>query len=162
MVSTTQTELPILQRGAQGSAVVKLQKLIVRFFGDLGYEEDRLQVDGIFGAITEGAVKEIQERFFLVVNGTVGAKTWNALMARENAELPVLRQGSNHKELVRRVQQRLAFNNYYPLTVDGSFGFRMEHYVQQFQTDHHLVADGVIGRNTWKALSYLYPYGRFV
>ncbi len=40
-----------------------------------------LTVDGEFGAKTEAAVRDFQERFGLVVDGIVGQDTWHALMA---------------------------------------------------------------------------------
>jgi len=36
--------------------------------------------------------------------------------------------------------------------VDGVFGPKTEAAVKAFQTDQGLVVDGIVGRNTWKAL----------
>ncbi|MGI0483984.1 peptidoglycan-binding domain-containing protein [Pantanalinema rosaneae CENA516] len=152
MTTTVQINKPTLQIGSQGAAVKELQTLINNFFND-----PRLVVDGIFGSVTEVTVKEIQERFFLVVDGIVGSKTWAALMTRRNAELPILRVGSQG-DLVRRVQDRLSIHGYALGAIDAAFGAKTEAAVKRFQVDHYLRADGVIGQETWMELSYLYPY----
>lgn len=56
-----------LKRGSRGAEVKTLQ-------GKLN-----LMADGIFGPLTEEAVKEFQRRKGLTVDGVVGAKTWAAL-----------------------------------------------------------------------------------
>lgn len=56
-----------LQRGSRGADVKTLQ-------GKLN-----LAQDGIFGPITEEAVRDFQKRKGLTVDGVVGAKTWTAL-----------------------------------------------------------------------------------
>jgi peptidoglycan hydrolase-like protein with peptidoglycan-binding domain len=152
MTTTVQINKPMLQLGSQGEAVKELQTLINSFLND-----PRLTVDGIFGPVTEVIVKEMQERFFLVVDGIVGSKTWVALMTRRNAELPVLRIGSQG-DLVRRVQDRLSIHGYMVGAIDGAFGVKTEAAIKRFQVDHYLKADGVIAEQTWIELSYLYPY----
>ncbi|MGI0483985.1 peptidoglycan-binding domain-containing protein [Pantanalinema rosaneae CENA516] len=154
MTTTIQTNKPILQLGSQGAAVKELQTLINKFLNAA-----RLKVDGIFGTQTLGAVKEMQERFFLTVDGIVGAKTWAALIAGKNTELPVLKVGSQG-DLVRRVQSRLAVNGYTFGTIDGIFGIKTEATVKRFQVDRNLQSDGIIGQQTWVQLSYLYPYSQ--
>lgn len=56
-----------LRYGSRGSDVVTLQKKL------------NLLADGIFGRLTEEAVKEFQKSNGLAVDGIVGAKTWEAL-----------------------------------------------------------------------------------
>ena len=43
-------------------------------------------------------------------------------------------------------------NKGYKLKIDGSFGPTTEEKVMDFQKDHGLVVDGIVGRNTWAAL----------
>jgi len=62
---------PILMRGSRGPYVSKLQTLL-----GMG-QSDR---DGFFGPKTEAAVKALQTRAHLVVDGKVGAYTWEALL----------------------------------------------------------------------------------
>ena len=42
------------------------------------------------------------------------------------------------------------------LTVDGIFGSRMTETVKRFQKQFNLTADGVVGRQTWYKISYIY------
>ncbi|MBW4431396.1 MAG: peptidoglycan-binding protein [Pelatocladus maniniholoensis HA4357-MV3] len=64
--------LPILGFGNRGDAVRVLQR-VLRFNGYT------VQVDGIFGALTESAVKAFQNRRNLVSDGIVGQNTWREL-----------------------------------------------------------------------------------
>ena len=57
---------------------------------------------------------------------------------------------------VRELQtdlNRFGFN----LTVDGIFGSETEGSVRQFQLDHDLVSDGIVGPQTWAALTETTP-----
>ena len=58
--------------GSKGSDVTELQKLL----NNNGYS---LSVDGIFGAKTQAAVKDYQQKNNLAVDGIVGTNTWGAL-----------------------------------------------------------------------------------
>lgn len=64
--------LPTLYFGSSGVAVRVLQRLLVAN----GYA---VRVDGIFGALTETAVKAFQNQGNLGVDGIVGQLTWRAL-----------------------------------------------------------------------------------
>ncbi|MFQ4145937.1 peptidoglycan-binding domain-containing protein [Chlorogloeopsis sp. ULAP02] len=70
--SSTSKHLPTLHFGNTGNGVRALQKLLASH----GYA---IQVDGIFGALTETAVKAFQNRRNLAVDGIVGQRTWNQL-----------------------------------------------------------------------------------
>ncbi|MDQ0175110.1 peptidoglycan-binding domain-containing protein [Bacillus chungangensis] len=62
-----------LRRGDQGSDVIVLQQALNRagfYFG---------RIDGIFGPVTEKAVRGFQRSRGLVVDGIVGRRTWGAL-----------------------------------------------------------------------------------
>lgn len=63
---------------------------------------------------------------------------------------PTLRLGSQ-SSYVKELQQILK-NAKYNVTVDGVFGPKTESAVKQFQTDHNLSADGIVGSATWHAL----------
>ena len=57
--------------------------------------------------------------------------------------------------MVRYVQTALTRAGEDPGTADGIFGKRTERAVRAFQSNGHLLTDGVVGRFTWAAL---YPY----
>ena len=65
-----------LSRGARNDAVKKLQQ----YLKDAGYDLGNAGVDGIFGPMTEAALKEFQESAGLVVDGIYNEDTHNSLM----------------------------------------------------------------------------------
>jgi hypothetical protein len=68
----TNQNLPILDFGSSGVSVKVLQRLLL----SNGYA---VRVDGVFGALTESAVKAFQNRRNLGVDGVVGFRTWREL-----------------------------------------------------------------------------------
>ncbi len=68
---------PTLRRGSTGWQVKRLQRLLRRH-GQLG---PPAQVDGVFGSVTEAAVRAFQLQQGLEPDGIVGPLTWGALLA---------------------------------------------------------------------------------
>lgn len=64
---------------------------------------------------------------------------------------PTLRLGSSGPE-VQRLQELLTQRGYAPGEIDGRFGPRTQSAVFQFQGDHGLGVDGIVGPRTWAAL----------
>lgn len=69
---------PVLRLGSTGLPVRRLQSRM----GAVGF--DTGGVDGRFSPKTEAAVRQLQQRFDLAVDGVVGAKTWAVVAALEN------------------------------------------------------------------------------
>ena len=71
-----------------------------------------------------------------------------------------LRQGSRGAAVFTLQRQLNRIAKDYPflgkLTVDGVFGSRMAATVRAFQKQFNLTADGVVGRQTWYKISYIY------
>ncbi|MEM7552968.1 MAG: peptidoglycan-binding domain-containing protein [Cyanobacteria bacterium P01_A01_bin.84] len=65
--------------------------------------------------------------------------------------LPILRFG--HSGMSVRVLQKLLLSNGYAVRVDGFFGALTEAAVKGFQDTRRLTVDGIVGGNTWGALS---------
>lgn len=63
---------PVVQLGSMGATVTRLQRKL----NAVGFA---LAVDGAFGPATEMAVRQFQQQRRLVVDGIVGAVTWDAL-----------------------------------------------------------------------------------
>ena len=63
---------------------------------------------------------------------------------------PTLRIGSR-SSYVKNLQQSLTDVKYHT-SVDGIFGSKTQTMVKQFQSDHNLSPDGIVGRLTWAAL----------
>jgi peptidoglycan hydrolase-like protein with peptidoglycan-binding domain len=64
---------PTLQSGSAEVAVRGVQRRLKQLGFDPG------EIDGRFGAQTEAAVKQLQEKYELDVDGVVGPKTWAVL-----------------------------------------------------------------------------------
>lgn len=64
--------LPTLRFGARGDSVKALQRLLV----SNGYF---VKIDGVYGALTEAAVKAFQSGRGLRADGVVGSRTWGVL-----------------------------------------------------------------------------------
>lgn len=69
---------PTVRRGSRSDAVRAAQELLNRHGADLA-------VDGIFGMLTEQAVRAFQRRCGLTVDGIVGVNTWTMLMLEGSA-----------------------------------------------------------------------------
>ncbi|MFJ5973787.1 peptidoglycan-binding protein [Streptomyces sp. NPDC093060] len=147
---------PTLSTGARGPAVEKLQRLLNAHVPDL----PSLAVDGVFGPVTDGRVREYQRRVEVTVDGVVGPQTWGMLIGGEQAQeaaagTPVLSSGS-HGPAVRKLQRLL--NGHVPdlhrLAVDGVFGPLTDGRVREFQRRLALTVDGVVGPQTWGALTH--------
>lgn len=80
----TDSTLPTLQRGDRSSSVRLLQQILLDN-GLLGAAAVRLgnlngiAVDGIFGPVTESAVRDLQQRYNIPVTGQVDPLTWAVL-----------------------------------------------------------------------------------
>lgn len=115
-----------------------------------------LDVDGVFGAKTEAAVKVFQQKNSLLVDGIIGPKTWAALLSdasqpTQPEPLPrTILRGDVGPE-VRRAQTLLNAKGA-ALQVDGVFGPKTEAAVRAFQKQKGLAVDGIVGPKTWTAL----------
>lgn len=72
MKAVSSSGLPTLRFGNTGSTVRTLQRLLI----SNGYF---VQVDGVFGALTEVAVRAFQSSRGLKADGVVGSRTWALL-----------------------------------------------------------------------------------
>lgn len=133
-------------------------------------------VDGIFGPITEDAVREVQHVFNLVVDGIVGKSTWYMLVHLYTgilrlSELVSLGQTyfyldfdyqeslqlGQRGESVSLLQYLLAvLAQFYlsipDLTVDGIFGQETQATVLALQQDAGLPQTGVVDEATWDVI----------
>lgn len=107
-------------------------------------------VDGILGPETLKALikvlqTELNKQFGagLVVEGIYGPKTEKALVN--------VRPGSRGN-LTKVLQSLLYINGYDVGAIDGIFGDKTEKAVRAFQKAKGLSVDGIVGRNTWRAL----------
>ena len=92
LIATAYTDqtLPTLRRGNRGKEVQKLQQILLdngflaAASARLGTGAGGVAIDGIFGATTESAVRDLQKRYNQRVNGIVTPATWETLDISEN------------------------------------------------------------------------------
>ena len=136
---------PTISVGAEGKAVRQAQRALHRM------PDFSVVVDGIYGPATEHAVRAFQEGAGLAADGIVGPHTWNALP--DGAPMPVLRDGSSG-DVVRHLQEVLrngAGQEWVtqPGPIDGQLGPKTRASVEAFQKWGHVMADGIVGDQTW-------------
>lgn len=140
---------PLLRQGqpAPGPLAVEPIRSLQYLLREHGHPE--VAPDGIFGPITEAAVRDFQQSRGLLVDGIVGNQTWPALIV-------TVRQGSQG-DAVRGVQSQFQARNLSGdpskgLQVDGIFGPITDATVRGFQQAAGLVVDGIVGPITCNAL----------
>lgn len=135
---------------------------------------------GTFGESTRAAVTRFQSIFNLASDGIVGKSTWYKIsslytavtrLAELNSEgntlgigtvppASVLRQGSTGQDVITLQYLLDVISEYYPdipaPVQDGVFGSGTRQAVTAFQRRMGLVADGVVGQETWNALYRAY------
>jgi peptidoglycan hydrolase-like protein with peptidoglycan-binding domain len=149
MVTNTIND-PTLKLGSQGEEVKELQRLLNSRIPSV----DAIVVDGIFGLQTQAVLAVVQYQFLLQRDGIAGSLTWKSLRANAPVDKPTLCRGSINEQ-VSIVQQVLKAGKYYIGLVDGNFGNKTEAAIKALQKDKKLTVDGIIGDQTWKALSDL-------
>ena len=90
-----------------------------------------------------------------------GMQQNNGTAVEESLRVAVLKQGSKGSE-VREMQRRLKLWGYYKGSVDGVFGAGTKSAVIAFQKKNGLKADGVVGKETYKALGMNDAYNTLV
>src|SRR5687767_3144027 len=127
----------LVRRGDTGPRVSSVQFLL----RDRGFG---VTADGIFGPLTDGAVRQFHGQNGLVVDGIVGNQTWPALIIQ-------VKQGATG-DAVRAAQVLLP-----PLAVDGTFGPLTSQAVKEVQAKYGLSPDGIVGPLTWRVLTSVTP-----
>ena len=131
---------PLVKKGDSAFPVRSLQQL-------LRARNRPVAVDGIFGPLTEAAVKQFQQSAGLSADGKVGKLTWPKLIVQ-------VRKGDSG-DAVRGVQEVIQFHDQSdnpPNHVDGIFGPKTDRWVRGFQTAVGTASDGIVGPITWRAM----------
>jgi peptidoglycan hydrolase-like protein with peptidoglycan-binding domain len=152
MPSTATLNKPVLQVGAQGAEVIELQTLLKSFLRP--YHAPISAIDGIYGPTTANSVLVFQFIMFIAPDRIVGDRTWRALFQRTPVDMPDLSVGSQ-SPLVAKVNRRLSLNSFQSAPDQTTFTSLSKTAVMRFQAAKGLVVDGVVGPQTWHALSKL-------
>ena len=164
--------------------LVKFEKLVEKF--DSKYHWTQNEFDalvsfaynvGSINQLTANGTRTKQEIANKIVEYTkAGGKTLPGLVKRRKDEQALFlssttKGGDNVSEInpvlkfgdkgfdVRRLQSKL-FSIGYSVNVDGNFANTTKNIVVQFQKDAGLVADGIVGAKTWKALDEIKIYSK--
>lgn len=101
-----------------------------------------VQADGQFGSKTENAVKQLQKKYGIEADGVAGKKTFEAIVQHA----PVLRFGATGA-FVYALETILS-----TMKLDGLYAQEEVSYVRAYQASKNLEIDGVVGKNTFRAL----------
>lgn len=181
------TELPdyelgqrTLRKGCKGIDVKELQMLLM----ELDYALPKYGADGDYGTETVIAIRNFQMNNGLTADGICGPKTFTVLLKHQGSTdtmdtakdqkiesksdldysaYPTIRKGDKN-DYVLVLQKHLKGLKYNVGKfgantdgVDGDFGSTTQTAVRQFQKDHGLKVDGIVGKATWAALAAI-PY----
>lgn len=162
-----------LRRGMAGPNVVVIQTELNRISQSYPAIPKISQVDGIFGAQTEAAVRKFQEIFGLTVDGIVGQSTWYALVRYYTAVTALSELRSQGQRFyinswattdpieqgdrgikVEHLQYMLSvLSAYIPqipdVTIDGVFGPATRNAVLAAQQRFGLPQTGIVNYETW-------------
>jgi len=124
-------------RGARGNDVRSLQQRLA----DAGFNPG--PIDGIFGSLTEQALRQFQSANGLSDSGSVDQATWDALESDPGVTAVTLRRG-DRGGAVRNLQLLLASAGINPGPIDGIFGGLTESAVSSYQSANGFSATGTV------------------
>jgi N-acetylmuramoyl-L-alanine amidase len=126
----------------------------------LGFHIAADELEGRFGAETEGAVRAFQQQRGLPSDGQVGRDTWSELVEagwRLGDRTLYLRSPWSRGDDVRELQRRLNALGFDAGKEDGLFGPSTHDAVLEFQRNTGADVDGIVGPTTTEALARLRP-----
>ena len=173
--NTQPTSGSVLKKGDKSTAVMELQNKLIKLHFDMS-------ADGIFGSITENAVKTFQQEKGLTVDGIVGPRTMEAIDDATVGSGEYLKV-TTYQSLVNALgvgklvvdglvgpATRATYSKMPILLVgskgdavtwlqgivgvstDGIFGKDTCEAVKSYQNSHGTADDGIVGPNTYKQL----------
>jgi peptidoglycan hydrolase-like protein with peptidoglycan-binding domain len=176
--TTTTTHYITLENGEEGRQVRLLQHALgVHEDGVFGSETEAavrafqdshgLEVDGVVGPKTGAALADnaapIATSAVLDENTPVLAKSADVLTTETTTKTPALdttapettdtRTPATTKASTPVVNPVVRLQETLGVQVDGTFGPETEAAIKHAQAQHHIVADGVVGPETWRMLS---------
>ncbi|MBE6599973.1 MAG: spore cortex-lytic protein [Ruminococcaceae bacterium] len=169
-----------LSLGTAGEDVRTIQRQLNRIGQNYPAIRPYLEADGLFDTETEEAVKAFQRIFNLTPDGIVGKATWYKIKSIFNAVKGLAEltgEGISYSEADRIyttavgpgdtgtptevVQYYLSVISFFDASlpqvyITGTYDQNTENAVRQFQAANGLNPDGIVGRETWNALTDAY------
>jgi N-acetylmuramoyl-L-alanine amidase len=148
--------MQLMRRGDSGSAVAEVRRMLAT----IGLLDNTDPIAAVrFDEATESAVKHFQQRRGISVDGIVGPETYAALTgAHWILGDRVLAHESGRPltgDDVTALQTQLMELGYHLVRADGVFGLSTAQALRSFQRDYGMVADGICGPDTLRALRQL-------
>ena len=141
--------LNLIRKGYHGKDVKFAQQQLVMFMPE--YAADVVP-DGIFGVMTESAMKAFQTENGLTADGICGAMTWNRLCPTVCADYIYW----GKEKAIQHVQNILVEQGFLDAEyADSLFGWRTENAISAFQTAYNIPVDGRFGRQGWSIIESL-------
>jgi hypothetical protein len=104
-----------------------------------------LAIDGVSGPLTISAIKKLQEILNLSMYGILGPEILSEV--KSIMEKPLCSLNSTvYKTAIRYIQWRTGS------CIDGIYGTETANLVKTYQKNNKLVADGIVGKDTWTRL----------
>ncbi len=178
-ITITEAELifpSTLKKGDRGQPVLIIQYYL-KFLSKFNNTLPDITVDGIFGEDTENAVKTFQSEHGLTPDGTVGERTWYAVLDEYRKTVNSLPyEFQSYSSLIypgyaitegatgKAVEQLQTYLNVIsqnldsvpPVTVDGIYGPQTIRAVEAVQSLYQMPVTGFVGPLTWNAIVELY------
>ncbi|MBZ9626379.1 glucosaminidase domain-containing protein [Clostridium sp. FP2] len=104
-----------------------------------------LSMDGFIGPLTISAIKKLQGILNLSMYGMCGPEILSEVKSIMEKPLCSLRS-NGYKTAIRYIQWRTG------ASIDGIYGNETARLVKAYQQNNKLVADGIVGKNTWDRL----------
>ena len=104
-----------------------------------------LVIDGVCGPLTISSIKKLQDILNLSMYGICGPEILSEV--KSIMEMPLCSlKSSVYKTAIRYIQWRMG------AAIDGIYGNETVRLVKEYQKNNKLVADGIVGKNTWQNL----------
>lgn len=129
----------VMQRGDSGEDVEGVQQRLY----ELGYLDNKANIQGTFGEKTEEAAKAFQKKNDLKVDGKVGSKTIDMLYG-EDVVSNAYRLGDENS-VIKSCQEALKKLGYLTFKADGVMGRATVTAIKSFQRANGLTSDGALG-----------------
>nr|WP_246026098.1 peptidoglycan-binding protein [Peribacillus cavernae] len=166
MVGTLLVSSPLVSNAALGDQTLKSGmthsdvKQLQEFLKKKGHFKSS-RTTTYFGTVTKSAVINFQKKYRLQADGIVGKNTYKSMGISKGVTQTVssgsfgnrtLKSGMTHSN-VKQLQETLKKKGYFKSSRTTTyFGTVTKSAVINFQKNHGLKADGIVGKNTFKAL----------
>lgn len=146
--------MEIIKRNSSGEKVTDIQRRLRL----IGYNLGPAEIDGIYGAETENAVRKFQQDRGLVVTGVMDRETWQELVDagyKIGERMLYLKYPPFRGDDVRTLQLWLKTLGFYPFNENGIFCKKTHRALLEFQRNMNIADDGIAGEETVQCLKSL-------